>query len=141
MKKRRNKPFLRGLLLLLLLSSCNKAPMNGPLDGMWQLMEITRADGEKIDVKAEQRYYCVQLRLLSFVKTGSCLFLGRFVYNGDSLLIHDVRIYFSEERLASKEALWPFGMSDVSEHFAVEEITCSRMVLKSEHATLGFRKY
>jgi hypothetical protein len=137
----KKKQILCGFILLLLVASCYKAPMNGKLDGMWQLMEIVRHDGESTDVKAEQRFYCVQLHLISFEQTGGYRFLGRFVYSGDSLLIHDVRIYQAEDRLALKEQLLPFGLGDISERFGVEEITGSRMVLRSDYATLRFRKY
>ncbi|MDR2118099.1 MAG: lipocalin-like domain-containing protein [Tannerellaceae bacterium] len=137
----KKKNILYCLIFIWLASSCYKASMNGKLDGMWQLMEIDKAGGECVDTKQERRYYSIQLRLLSLRKADGYQFLGRFVYTGDSLWIHDVRIYQAEDRPASKEQLLPFGISDLSERFKVETITHEQMILKSEYATLRFRKF
>ncbi|MDR1918074.1 MAG: lipocalin-like domain-containing protein [Tannerellaceae bacterium] len=137
------KKILYYLLLLMLFASCNKAFINGKLDGMWQLMEIDKSEGERIDAKADRIYYSVQLQLISLRQAGKGQFIGRFVHRGDSLWIHDLRIYGvkEEDKLATKEHLAPFGFNGISERFAVEELSRSRMVLRSEYATLSFRKF
>jgi hypothetical protein len=137
----KKKHILYCLLLILLPTSCYKVSMNGKLDGMWQLLEIEKISGEYTDIKSRQRFYSIQLHLISFRQIGGSQYLGRFVYSGDSLLINDVRIAYSEDRLATKEQLLPFGLSDISERFKVEKITRSEMVLRSDSATLRFRKY
>ncbi|MDR1937796.1 MAG: lipocalin-like domain-containing protein [Tannerellaceae bacterium] len=137
----KKKSIILYLTVLLLATSCYKASINGKLDGMWQLMEIEKSNGELTDVKNERIYYSVQLHLINLKKIGGGEFLGRFVHSGDSLLINDVRIYRGEDKLATKEQLAPFGFNGVSEHFKVEALTHSQMVLRSEYATLRFRKY
>jgi hypothetical protein len=52
-------------LLLSTVFSCDKLPMNGDLDGMWQLMSV-EMDGEVSDVKSRKRYWSFQLHLVQF---------------------------------------------------------------------------
>jgi hypothetical protein len=127
--------------IMILLTSCYKASINGDLDGMWQLMEIAKSSGERLDTKNDRLYYSVQLHLISLRKAGGGQYLGRFVYSGDSLLVNDFRIYRNEDIPAKETDLLPFGLSGLSEHFKVEELGQKRMVLKSAYATLHFRRY
>ena len=54
---------MRQLLLLLwgliLFVGCGKLPINGDLDGQWQIQEIRYTDG-RVETP-ERAYYCVQL--------------------------------------------------------------------------------
>ena len=56
-------------LLLGVLCSCDKKPINGKLDGRWQLMTIEYNDGS---IKECERIYCsIQLHLVELMDKGT----------------------------------------------------------------------
>lgn len=131
------------LFILLLISSCGKLPMNGQLDGMWQLMSIAPVGGEEIDTKKQQLYYNVQLELLALQRGGSVEYLGRFVQSSDSLIVYDFRVHISGDNStqAVPGDLAPWGIQGTSERFGIEKLDGDKMVLRSGEALLSFRKF
>lgn len=121
------------LLLLLLAASflpaCQKAPINGDLDGMWQLMSIQYQDQSVKN--PEQLYYCIQLHMVQLQGAAFCS--GTFDHSGDS-----VRMVMRE---SSAEAVAPYGMNDTIQSFFIEGVSSEKMVLKSSSARLSFRKF
>lgn len=59
------KQILLFILFMLGISSCDKAPINGKLDGRWQLMTIEYTNG-KIE-ECNRIYYSIQLHLVESV--------------------------------------------------------------------------
>ena len=53
------KRYIIGALLLLMASACGKMPINGDLDGRWQIMKIEYASGE--EDMPERAYYSVAI--------------------------------------------------------------------------------
>ena len=127
--------------LAIIVTSCGKTPINGKLDGMWQLMKIEKENGEDINTKKERIYYSIQLHLINLTKVNAPQYLGRFNHAGDSLFVHDFRVEGDNSTLATKEQLETFGLSEVSERFGVEKLDRKDMVLKSKTARLIFRKF
>lgn len=135
------------IFLSVILFSCNKLPVNGKLDGMWQLMEIRYENNEK--TYPEKTYYRFQLELvrLSKVHEGSLhesktdSYVGRFEFTEDSLSLYNIRIYKNENVAATDKDLAPFGLNASANRFGIEELTRSNMVLKSEDVQLVFRKF
>ncbi|MDZ3927115.1 hypothetical protein UZS95_11540 [Parabacteroides goldsteinii] len=41
------KRYIIAVLLILIVSACGKMPINGDLDGRWQIMKIEYASGEE----------------------------------------------------------------------------------------------
>lgn len=136
------------LSLLVILFSCDKLPINGLLDGMWQLKKIEYTNGETIF--PEFTYYSIQLDLIKLSQVHNSgtpdrsinTFLGRFQYTHDSLYIYDIRtwVYREEEIPATVEQLQPFGISN-NAHFAIEKLDGKNMLLRSDEALLTFRKF
>ncbi|MEG1684407.1 MAG: lipocalin-like domain-containing protein [Bacteroides sp.] len=127
------KLLILSTLLLALLTSCSKAPINGKLDGQWQLTQIDFSNGETVNKKPERIYFSVQLHLLSLRQTNGGEYLGRFNHTGDSLHINMLE--------GNKEEMKVFGMDDTVQHFGVEKLSHSKMILKSEYGRLFFRKF
>ncbi len=136
---------MKKILLLMILSialiSCRRTSINGKLDGMWQLMQKEKVGEGSVDTKEDKIYYSVKLDLISIVKSGSDEYLGRFYHSGDSLFLSEFRLQGYNGYLASKEELEAYGLSDVSERFAVETLSSDKMILKSDYSRLYFRKY
>lgn len=135
------------ILLPFFLFSCGKLPINGKLDGMWQLMEITHQDG-KIEMPLKV-YYSIQLKLIRFnrVHEGSLhgsktdYYIGRFEHTGDSLSFYNIRHLKNENMIATPEELAPFGLDGSTDRFKIEELTNSKMILISAGERLTFRKF
>lgn len=129
------------LLLLLGISSCDKAPINGKLDGRWQLMTIEYEDGRVEE--CYRIYYSIQLHLVEISDKGGKggTFIGRFSYKGDEVTMSDFRRRGQEEELATLAELQTFGISLPLTHFEVEKATGEKLILKSDYARLNFRKF
>ena len=107
---------------LILLTGCGKLPINGDLDGQWQILEIRYADG-RIETP-ERAYYCVQLHTITLRQVNGPNQTGNMVYEGDQLSLLRV-----------------FGLDDTKETFTVTELSSSRLVLTSDYARISFRKF
>ena len=126
---------MRELLLILwsliLLTGCGKLPINGDLDGQWQILEIRYAD-DRIETP-ERAYYCVQLHTITLRQVNGPNQTGNMVYKGDQLSL--------DMPLSDASDLRVFGLDDTKETFTVTELSSSRLVLTSDYARISFRKF
>lgn len=126
---------MRQLLLLLwgliLFVGCGKLPINGDLDGQWQILEIRYADG-RVETP-ERAYYCVQLHTITLRQVSGPNQTGNMVYEGDQLRI--------DMPLSDVNDLRVFGLDDTEETFTITELSSSRLVLTSDYARLTLRKF
>lgn len=116
---------------LILLTGCGKLPINGDLDGQWQILEIRYADG-RIETP-ERAYYCVQLHTITLRQVNGPNQTGNMVYEGDQLSL--------DMPLSDASDLRVFGLDDTKETFTVTELSSSRLVLTSDYARISFRKF
>lgn len=137
-------------LLCGILSACDKMPMNGDLDGMWQLMSEER-DSATTDLQATRHYISFQLHTAQFsTATNSRCFYARFLHIDDSLHFHSICANSSNASdsddntpipLDSVASLHPWGFYELTPSFAVVKLTSSTLVLQSPHSRLRFRKF
>ena len=127
------------LLSFLLITSCAKKPINGDLDGRWQLMTIDRHEDGMI-TQPQDTYYDITLHLMELKQKkesqdelGIWGLKARFKHTEDSL--HILMINCKQSQMPA------FGMNDTIQHFAVEELSKKRMTLNSDYARLSFRKF
>lgn len=125
------KRYIIAVLLILIVSACGKTPINGDLDGRWQIMKIEYASGE--EETPERAYYSVALHTINLMQVGVTSQTGNMEYTGDSL--------FVEMPVSKIEDLSPFGMNDTKQRFGVKELTSKHLVLQSDYARLEFRKF
>ena len=125
------KRYIIGALLLLMASACGKMPINGDLDGRWQIMKIEYASGE--EEVPERAYYSVALHTINLMKVGVSNQTGNMEYTGDSL--------FVVMPVSHVEDLLPFGMNGTEQRFGIKELTSKHLVLQSDYARLEFRKF
>ena len=125
------KRYIIGALLLLMAGACGKMPINGDLDGRWQIMKIEYASGE--EEMPERAYYSVALHTINLMKVDVTSQTGNMEYTGDSL--------FVVMPISKVEDLLPFGMNGTEQRFGVKELTSKRLVLQSDYARLEFRKF
>ena len=125
------KRYIIGALLLLIAGACGKMPINGDLDGRWQIMKIEYASGE--EEVPERAYYSVALHTINLMKVGVTSQTGNMEYTGDSL--------FVVMPISKVEDLLPFGMNGTEQRFGVKELTSKYLVLQSDYVRLEFRKF
>lgn len=125
------KRYIIMVLLVLIASACGKMPINGDLDGRWQIMKIVYASGE--EETPERAYYSVALHTINLMKVGVSNQTGNMEYTGDSL--------FVVMPISTVEKLLPFGMNATEQRFGVKELTSKHLVLQSNYARLEFRKF
>ena len=125
------KRYIIGALLLLVASACGKMPINGDLDGRWQIMKIAYASGE--EENPERAYYSVALHTINLMKVDVTSQTGNMEYTGDSL--------FVVMPVSKVKDLLPFGMNGTEQRFGVKELTSKYLVLQSDYARLEFRKF
>lgn len=135
------KQTLLFLLLMLGISSCDKAPINGKLDGRWQLMTIEYSDGAIEE--CNRIYYSIQLHLVEISNKGQngATHIGRFSYKDDEVTMSEFRHRGDEEILTTSKELKPFGLNQPVNYLNVETATSQRLILKSDYARLTFRKF
>ena len=131
-------------LSLLVFQSCElETSDNGNLDGNWQLMQIdTLATGGRNDVKDQQLFYSVQMKMI-------CL----YAYNADAETNMFFHFEHTSDSLKLKSAsndgkamypvalLRPYGINKELESFKVMLLNSEKMQLRSDSLLLTFRKF
>ena len=113
---------------------------NGKLDGLWKLQAMDSLSNQvTVDMSWSNLSYAIQGNLLQL---GRVYF--RFDHQGDSLILHDpyVNSFDVSETLTDISLVTPFGINNIPrEAFYVDELSRSKMVLRSEFLRLHFEKY
>lgn len=138
------------ILLLTSISSCDKMPMNGDLDGMWQLMSEETADSTT-DLKSTRHYISFQLHTAQFsTLSNSRCFYSRFIHEGSTLQFvsictnstnatsEDDNIPISSDSI---QQLHPWGIYEIDPTFSIVTLNASTLILESPHSRLRFRKF
>ena len=123
------------------LTSCDIEHIdNGKLDGLWKLQALDSLSNQvTVDMSRSNLSYAIQGNLLQL---GRVYF--RFDHQGDSLILHDpyVNSFDVSETLIDISLVTPFGINNIPrEAFYVDELSRSKMVLRSEFLRLHFEKY
>ena len=142
---------------LALISSCEKNPTNGDLDGQWQLLEIsnktvaTDADYDThISKKDDRIYWCFQLDLLMIrskenLNGQTPYTFARFNHSGKNLDLTSTYIHFRDKDELITETdtriLEPMGITGNAEKYVIQELNSKRMVLTTAVKRLTFRKF
>jgi len=130
--------------LVFLLAACDKVPINGNLDGMWQLMAIQdNATGRVSNMKNNRLYYSFQLHLVELNDNEA---FAHFSHRNDSIVMYDWCYGNSDGnsvnvKMTDAIALNKFGLYELRDSFKVEVLTSEKMQLSSRKATLSFRKF
>ena len=113
---------------------------NGKMDGLWKLQAMDSLSNQvTVDMSRSNLSYAIQGNLLQL---GRVYF--RFDHQGDSLILHDpyVNSFDVSETLIDISLVTPFGINNIPrEAFYVDELSRSKMVLRSEFLRLHFEKY
>ncbi len=138
------------LLIIVLISSCESYQIHGDLDGFWQVSTIENKETGDIIHCNGDKYYSFQreLVLVSYaspeIPTGQSKenYIAYFTHENDSIYMTDFRIYFDRNgKQAPLSELEKFGLYELYNAFAVEELNSSSLVLSSEKTRISLKKY
>lgn len=132
----------------LFLCSCEfETSDNGNLDGFWHLERIDTLSTDGVcDTSSDLLFWSVQMRLLNVsdknnVHTNLNM---HFEHANGTLRVYDAYLdgrMEGDPPLDDAALLRPYGINDLDETFAVEQLTGSRMQLKGSTLRLTFRKF
>ena len=139
------------LTLGMLFVSCElETSGNDELDGYWQMSQVdTLSTGGVADTREALVYWGIQGKLLQirFSENGKYLgegFMFRFNREDDVLTLSSPilhHLYKTDEPITDVEVLKPYGIFDLEEAFAIEELNDHNMVLTNDVLRLHFRRY
>lgn len=137
------------LLMVLITWGCDKKwPINGNLDGYWQLMTVeTKADGVKTD--CNRLYMGIQLHMIELKDLGGNgykSFFGEFSYDEDQniVVIKNLKGKSSTSdngQLANIKDLNPYGINAQETIFKVVKADGKTLILESDYARLTMRSF
>lgn len=124
-----NKLYLSFIIsfFLFLSTGCQKASINGDLDGRWQIMEIEAGD-EYSNVKDEQLYYNFNLHVCTLSTYGTNYTSGNMKYGNKELWLQFPYIHTP----TGYENLKKYGIFSNPVTFFVEYIDKNKLILKEE---------
>jgi hypothetical protein len=133
-------------LLALTFASCElESSDNGKLDGYWHLEAIDSISGGVADLSKQTRFWSFQGKLLQFSDSANDeMVFMRFNYSGDSLILTEPRILdrtLGDTLITNIGQLCPYGINSLEEHFYVDHLSGSKMILSSNKLRLNFRKF
>jgi hypothetical protein len=138
------------LLALMTISSCESYQIHGDLDGFWQVSSIENKETGNITYCNGDTYYSFQreLVLVSYILPHRPVgqmkenHIAHFAYENDSIYMTDFRIYLDREgKQTPLSELEKFGLYELYNTFAVEELNSSSLVLSSEKTRISLKKY
>lgn len=123
------------ILLAAVLTGCHKVSHNGHLDGQWQLMEITYADGSTS--QPDRVYWDMMLHTANFVNSDGTMFTANMAYDSEAATL------MFEFPYSTPQALSSVGITANPATFEIQELTHERMSLHDADSgnLLFFRKY
>ena len=145
------------MILLSLMSACDKVPINGDLDGMWQIMTIQTPDGTR-DVKSQRAYLAIQLHLSEW-DCGNKRYYAHFQHHGDSLFFYDFfhdsqhrskaddneRVTYEEMTKTDPSCEWPimhvWGIHNLDARYRIRQLDSEHLTLERADTILSFRKF
>ncbi|MDE6143374.1 MAG: lipocalin-like domain-containing protein [Muribaculaceae bacterium] len=134
-------PYLMSIILLVacqvLSVSCQKSPINGDLDGQWQVMSVEPQPEEPDQMFDTRLYYCFSLHVCQLSIPGGVWLSGRLSFNGD-----EIALEFPESlNILEKRALLQYGINHNPVTFRVETLDKSRLVMRDGETVVTLRKF
>ena len=132
------------------MTGCDKVPMNGDLDGMWQLMTVQTAADTR-NVRNDKAYMSIQLHLSQWDCAG-IRYYAHFVHEGDSIRFYDF-VHDSLHRSKADDNEWiteeemhngvmdVWGIHNLDARYRVRQLDDEALVLEKADTTLFFRRF
>lgn len=123
------------LIGILVMAACQKSPVNGDLDGQWQVMEINPVPA---DPAASRMYYCFSLHTVQLSYHDLPVWTsGNMYYSGNSLRLE---FPYADSPL-SKARLSQFGINTNPVEFTIIHLSSQRLVMQRGDTVMTLRKF
>lgn len=138
MKARHNffLPLLPLLMAILTLGGCQKSPINGELDGQWQILSVTPEAPEKVTDENLYMNFSLHVCQLSY-RTGGCWQTANLSFDGSSITLN---FPYADNELSDK-FLKQYGIYRNPVTFEVVELNNKNLVLRDGNVTVSLRKF
>ena len=124
-------------LIMLILSGCQKSPINGDLDGQWQVMEVAPKAPEII---VDQRLYmCFSLHTVQLTYYGDGPWTsGNILKFDDNELVLEFPYADSDRSVA---LLRQYGIYSNPVTFSIEHLDSKKLILRDGATVVTLRKF
>lgn len=131
------------LLILLTLSACDKAFVNGDLDGMWRLEKVTH---EGVEIFPDGIYYSFQRHLVSlgqyYEEGNPFLYMAKFSREGNVLKMNTFKEYPGIDDVCDEAVLAGFHIYDKNGvEFTIDCLDEDVLVMHTADRVYNFRKW
>lgn len=125
--------------MIITMISCDKAPINGDLDGMWKMTLMQWSDGEEITPK--RIFFCFEQNCIELCNKGDnpCNYIGLMIKESNTITVDKIKNSAGE--IKDGERLKQFGISETPTKFNIEKMNSSKLIIKSNKCTLHFTKF
>lgn len=124
-------------LFICLATGCQKSPINGDLDGQWQICDVTPSPQE--DIIKGKLYYCFYMHTCQLTSPGYTIARGNFTYDGETIMIDfpsnddDIETAFP--------SIHQYGIYTNPVTFNIRFLDSKKLILENSDATVTMRKY
>lgn len=130
-------------IILLSLSACDKAFINGDLDGMWRLERVEKGSEEFLP---RNIYFSFQRHIVMFgryyAEETPFLYMGNFAHEGGRITMNGFKEYPGIDDVCDEAVLESlFIYNAAGEVFDVEHLNKESMVLAAGERVYYFRKW
>lgn len=123
------------IFLSVILTGCQKTPINGDLDGEWEVMEVY-PDPPEWD-KDLRIFYNFSRSACQLTQYGGPFTLGNLVYEGSTITLKFPFIHTESEELQLKQ----YGIYSNPVSFEVEFQGKRKLILSNEESTVILKKF
>lgn len=123
------------LCVLSTCQSCQKAPMNGKLDGMWQIMEISPNPGTEIF--GQQKYWAFYMHVVDLAYFDGIFATGNMKFDGNTLVADFPYSGFP----GNEDKYMEFGVNSNPVVYEVVVLTSGKLVLRNGNTIITMRKF
>jgi len=122
-------------ILTILLPSCQKSPINGDLDGQWQVMEVSPEPD--VIVTENRIYYCFSLHVCQLTQYGGRIISGNLKYANN-----EIRLEFAGcDDKKSQMLLRQYGINSNPVTFSVEQLDKKSLILRDGDTIVTLRRF
>lgn len=119
----------------LTLTTCQKAPINGNLDGQWQIVSVY-PEAHEIIIK-ERLYYCFYMHVCMLTYYDGVLTTGNMLFENNKLFLD----FPHANGYDTIKKLKQYGIYSNPTVFNIEHLDKNNLILQNDFATITLRKF
>lgn len=129
--------YLAIMAVLLTCAGCQKSPINGYLDGQWQVMEVTPEPTEQIITERLYMGFYLHVCQLYYYNGGGWM-AGNMKYEGKTLSLD---FPYATDNPDAEAMLRQYGINKNPVVFNIETLTKDRLVIRDGETVVTLRKF